>query len=418
MRRVITGLLAVAVLLAACSSDGKKPAASKSSSSAPVASSAPSDAPPGFVPITTPTGVNPDLFGQNVAVTTTKDNQPVVAFSVHAADGDASTVMTSTFDPATGKYRDPTTVATGVLDGHVHSVSITRDDASGTLVVAWDDGGQIKLSQSKDDGTSWLEPVTVATNSGAHAPSVASANGKLFISLADDDDNVSLATGDLSSTSFTVTAAPQPGGGSPLREEFAPVSVAPDGSFGVAYLYSPNGSNGAGVAYLKAGSPAPVTVMQTNTQNDQPNVALAYNDQGPVIAATICMTVGEPGACTYVATSADGGATFGAPASVPGDTGQGAPAALAMFVSGTSAVLSYVPSSGTSGAKCGNPKLVVSTDLQSWGVCTPGIDPALGLVAGVPALAGAGQGKFVLAFQQTATQAQSPTGILVTTQSL
>src|SRR5262245_10865518 len=163
MNRIATRALAavLVVVLMACSSDSKKPDASKSSgSSASSSSIPPSAAPPGFVPITTPSGVDPDLFGQNVAVTTTKDDQPMVAFSVHAADGDASTVMTSAFDPATGAFRDPTTVAIGVLYDQQHSVGIARDASTGKAVVVWDDSGEIKLSQSDNDGQSWVEPVT------------------------------------------------------------------------------------------------------------------------------------------------------------------------------------------------------------------------------------------------------------------
>src|SRR5262245_12428722 len=145
--------LALVVVLVACSSDDKKPDASKSSASEPSAtSSAPSDVPPGFIAITTPSGVSPDLFGQNVAVTTTKDSVPIVAFSVHAADGDASTVMTSTFDPATGAFREPVTVATAVLYDQQHSVGIARDSSNGMLIVVWDDSGEIKLAQSDNNG--------------------------------------------------------------------------------------------------------------------------------------------------------------------------------------------------------------------------------------------------------------------------
>src|SRR4051794_1344820 len=189
MRRNVGRIVAVVlvVVLTACSSDDKKPDASRSSGSTPSAtSSAPSEPPAGFRPIPTPPGVSPDLFGQNVAVTGTNDSRPIVAFSVHAADGDASTVMTSTYDSAAGAFAEPTTVATGVLYDQQHSVGIARDDPSGTVVVAWDDSGEIKLSQSRDNGASWTEPVTVATNSGAHFPSVAAANGKAFIAFADD----------------------------------------------------------------------------------------------------------------------------------------------------------------------------------------------------------------------------------------
>src|SRR5436190_6742700 len=129
-RRTVAAAATLIVLLVACSgSDEKsKPSTSSKPSSTSSARSAAAPAPAGFVPISTPSGVSPDLFGQNVAVTTTKDGRAVVAFSVHAADGDASTVMTSTFDVASNTFQTPVTVATGQLYDQVHSVDVARDD--------------------------------------------------------------------------------------------------------------------------------------------------------------------------------------------------------------------------------------------------------------------------------------------------
>src|SRR5262249_40121523 len=80
-RRAIAPALVV-LLAAACSSGGKKSTSTTtaSSASAPTSTTTPIALPEGFLGLNTPADVDdPTSFGLNVAVTTTRDNRPVLA---------------------------------------------------------------------------------------------------------------------------------------------------------------------------------------------------------------------------------------------------------------------------------------------------------------------------------------------------
>jgi hypothetical protein len=296
-------------------------------------------------------------------------------------------------------------------------VSIARDDASGTLVLAWDDSNQIVAAQSTDDGTTWHQTkVTDGSDSvhTGHSPSIAASMGKLVIAFLDADGIPAIATGDLTSATFAISAVPNPAGG-PTPRAVAPAAAAsPDGTLGVAYIVSP-AAGGAAAAYLPVGASAPVIAFDSKgAVDDTASAGLAYGPTGPVIGATICRQPGQPDACTVTAASTDGGKTFGAAVNVPPDSGDGGGllTRLAVDQRGRGA-FAYVPDRGRGNAKCGEPKLATSADLSSWATCSPDRDGSLGLQSGQPALAVAPDTSVVLAFQQTSQTAKAPVGVLV-----
>jgi hypothetical protein len=414
--------MATLAIAAACSGGGSKATTTTSSkattrSSSSASSSSPPAAPAGFDALTVPNGDDPANFGNNVAVTSTKDNRPVVAFSIFDTETGTSRIVASTFDAKTKAFGALVDVGTATLHDAVHSVSAARDASSGTLVVAWDDSDKtIDAAKSDDDGQTW-KTVTIADDTaGARFPSIAAANGKVAVAFSEDTNNVSVATGSLAATTFTVVPVPAPADGSGLRPDAPTAAAAPDGTFGVSFLLSP-AAGGAGVGYWTIGSAASIVAMDSNgVQNDEPNAALAFGPKGPVVAATLCRVDNEQDACTFVSASSDAGATFAPPVAVPADTGTGPGLAMSFAVDATGrGALAYNPNSGTGEATCGTPKLAISADLASWTICSPDTDGSLGFVAGPPALAVTPDGELLVAFQQLSSAGTAPQGVLVFT---
>ena len=237
----VAALTASALLLLACGGGSNKAASSTTSSSSSTRSSSSSSssdvaAPQGFLVIKAPDGIDPNLFGQNVAVTTTKLGAPIVAFAVHDASGDRSTIEVATYNDTTKAFGQPVTVATASLYDEKQSISIALDQASGTEVLTWDDSGKIIASQSTDDGGSW-HTTTVADGSDlsktGRTPAIAAKNGKVAITYTDGNDIPAVATGDLTTTAFTLTEVPNPG--DPAVSNAPPaIEPAADGTFAIA----------------------------------------------------------------------------------------------------------------------------------------------------------------------------------------
>jgi hypothetical protein len=418
LRRATVAAALSLLLLVACS-DSKKPAASTTTttSSASSASSSSQALPNGFLVIPTPAGVDPELFGQNLSVTTTRTGRPVVAFSVLFEDAVQSQVLTATYDDATGEFKTPVKVAGASVSGKSQSVSIARDTPGSTLLVAWDDGPNVLLARSTDDGATWSTTVVADGSDPAHSghsPSVVAAAGKVAIAYVDGNGLPAVATGAVGGP-FTIAEMPD-AGGSPRATPPA-VAASADGGFAFAYVVSP-AAGGAAIAYLPAGSTTPVIAIGSNgMQDDTASAGLAFGVDGPIVAATICRTANEPDACTWVASSTDNGHTFAAPVSVPADgSDAGGIATRIAADSAGGAALAYTPSSDASGARsarCGRPKVATSSDLSTWRTCSPDQTNTLSMVPGVPALGVGPDESIVLAFQQMSESAKAPTGVIV-----
>jgi hypothetical protein len=413
------------LLLAACGGGGKKTAATTTttttSSSSSSSSSETASTPSGFISIAAPSDADATLFGQNVSVASTKDDRPVVAFSIRDANDELSKIVTTTFDAKTNKFGDLVTVATAKLNDEDHSVSLSSDPASGALVLVWDDStSTIMGGQSSDEGATWrTAPLVKGDN--VHSPSVAVSNGKVIIAFDGGPGDVSIATGDLTSNAdFTVEAAPQPADGSGIRGEPPTVRAASDGTFGVTYEVSPP-AGGAAIAFLKVGghAAAPVIAVDSNgVQNDDPIGSLAFSGTNPVVSATLCRTEGEEDACTLYAASSDGGLTFGAPVVVPSDKGEGPGLNMSSAADDQgNRAIAYNPNSGSGIAECGVPKLALSQDAgATWTICgpaSPDPDGTLAFAAGRPSLSVSPGRDLFLAFQQTSGTGQAPVGVLV-----
>jgi hypothetical protein len=352
-----------------------------------------------------------------VSVTTTAKNDPVVAFSIKDAGGDRSTIDVSAYDSTKKAFAEPVQVASAALHAERQSVSIAHDDQSDTLALVWDDGdSKIMASQSTDGGVSWHTTAVIDGSDPAHSghsPSIAVTKGNVAISFIDGNDIPAVATGALAGTTFVATEVPSPDEAKPTNA-VPSITAVPDGSFGVAYIVAPT-AGGVAAVYLPVGGSTPVTAIDSKgVQNDAPSVGVASGPAGPIVGATICNADNEDDACTFAVVSTDGGSTFGAPTSVPPDTGQGGGFVTRVASDGkAAAALAYISNSGNGSAKCGEPKLAISVDLSAWQTCSPDADGSLALDSGVPALTVAPDSSLVVAFQQISSNAKAPVGILV-----
>ena len=239
-----------------------------------------------------------------------------------------------------------------------------------------------------------------------------------MIAFNDDVNQVSVATGDLATTTFTVTQLPPPSDGGSVGNAFPSAAAASDGSLGVAYTVT-TAAGGAGIVYLKVGTTTPVNVVDSGSlQNDRPLAALSFAGSNPVVGVTLCLTANEDDACTLVSVSSDGGTTFGTAVPVPADKGTGPAFNMAVAADDQGdAAISYNPNSSNGSQICGNPQFGDSHDGgKTWQICgpsSPDPDRSLAFGAGPPALAVSSSRALVIAFQQSSDSSKAPTGVLV-----
>ena len=424
----VAALAVVAIVVVACSGSSKKSAPSttttrsSSSASRSTSSSSSSGAPQGFLVIPAPDSIaDPADFGQNVAVATTLDAAPVVAFTVLDPTTKTSNVLTATYDATTKRFKPTVTVASATVTDTRSSVSIARD-TTGALVLAWDDSGKIMVGKSTDDGATWT---TVAALPGGDDPSlsygvrpaVAAAGGKVAVVYSSGADDVpAVLVANLSDLAFSPAGGLVPPPDMAARGSAPAIAAAPDGSFAVAYLVSHAADAGTSVVYQPVGGTAVVALDSNGAKDDAPSASLSFTATGPAVGVTLCRTDGEAAtdACTYVTTSSDGGQTFGPPMPVASDAGDGPGLVTAFAIDRKGrGALAYEPATSTNAAKCGKPKVAVSTDLATWQVCSPDTDGSLRLAPADPALTFGLDNSLVLAFQQTSRTAKVPAGVLV-----
>ncbi|MCU1393354.1 MAG: Fibronectin, type domain protein [Ilumatobacteraceae bacterium] len=298
-----------------------------------------------------------------------KAGNPVVAWGVAKADGDPTTIISSsTYDPTKGAYLDPVQVA-AVPTSSKDYLSIASDPTSGTLAIAFEDNSSIDLATSADNGATWTSSTIAPTEDEALVhPKVAIAGGKAYVLYSSGD-------------ALFVTSAPLTGTGSAdnvqipgdgIRGGLSGGIAASGSTVGVAFFVA-SADGGTDVDYWKVGDAASVKVTDSGgRQNDSPSVAIAFSGTKPVIAASLDRTSGTTELTTvYTSISADGGKTFADPVAMPLDASASTGFQTAIATgSGSSAAIAYSSNSGGGDDVCGEPKLIQTTNLTDWKICS------------------------------------------------
>lgn len=320
-------------------------------------------------------------------------------------------VFFTRFDGASAKWTTPVSVAAnlGIISDNPtrQALWLARDPMDGRLGIAFTKYEQfcvgpnsettIHVTLSTDDGKTWSasdrvseahytrnDPVNGVEVCNTQQPRIAMKNGTVHVAWAASAGEVESITNYFRGYYYASSTTPGTwartllghAGDDARQGTSGIVSLALDanGAPAVAWVMGaislhPTAPRQTAVLYGRPGS-APVRVADSNNvQNDEPQIALAFDGTQPRIAAHLVRTSGLAGANgNWVFASSDG-AAFTA-AQVPDDAeDEGGRYIDLEFDRGNGAMLFSFESSGARGA-CGGPKLARSSDAAAtWTIC-------------------------------------------------
>jgi uncharacterized protein (TIGR03437 family) len=270
-------------------------------------------------------------------------------------------------------------------DSSSRTTSLAYDSSTNTFAAAavFNTGSGIKLWVSANGGTTWTLKNTFTATNGIYGPSLALANGNIYLAYVVDSVGLKYVTGQLSAaaSSWPVKAPSVPTGSGPAYASAAP-SLALDstGIPAIAY-WVPDGTQTYNeiLMYWRPSGTAPL-VKVMDTQNNQSNVAVAlrFSGQNPRIAVdAVRNDFNATGSEVHFMRSDNGGTSWLAPVTIPPDHGSSAswPLDLAIDSQNRGAIV-FGRNSGNGTDLCGNPKLSRSNDLTAWTTCAPA-DPSI-----------------------------------------
>ena len=237
------------------------------------------------------------------------------------------------------------------------------------------DAFAIPLYVSTDGGMTWTLKNTITSASDQLAgPSLALAQGNLYLAYVEDNVGLHYLTGTLSQDPTTWTSKSQPAfPGTGLAQYNVGPSLALDsaGNPGIAYWVQPTGNtaNEALLFWKPASGAAPVKIMDAPT-DDFSVVKLAYAGLNPRVAVYALAAANNYDGLR-VAASNDGGITWQPSVLIPpdGHSSTDYPFDMALNSAGGAAV-AFGQNSGSGDAQCGNPKVSRSSDLANFTTCS------------------------------------------------
>jgi|GEM_PF-4116399 len=391
------------------------------------------------------TSGSPAPYYGHVAMALDEQGNPELAFIGYDPNGDGdvsdSALYFDAYDPDSCSWKAPVQldVVGYVDDSRDREVTMARDASTGALLIAYqtidqlgDQTSEIKLAQSTDNGATWTteqvardRATDYATDNTVSRPIVAMRDGKTFLayfetwilsgSATTDSDaatyHLRSRTG-LAGT-FSDTLVPKVSGALlPGSESYVPgLAIDSAGNAGFAYVAATDDETyNLQVCYFASNQTASVAVFDSlDTQDDGPEVSLAFDGTKPRIAASLQR--GEDDATALWFSASDDGATWGAPIQVPNDGADGMGADLDLKLDAAGDPWIAVHRSSNSGeTQCGTPKLSTRTGTADFSTCGPPLDqmPSFNDYDGdFVQLGFTPEGKRVMAFSSTYSRAQN-----------
>jgi uncharacterized protein (TIGR03437 family) len=390
--------------------------------------------PVGFsmVSITPTIALDPAQYGRQVSLALDANGDPAIAFmwinpsnSSNAID---SVVYFVGWDRANYQWKSPVKVdVCGYTNQNSSNIvlSMAADPSNGMLAMVYqkslntNNGDQLSLALSTDAGATWkLQAVPVNGTDSVNYPSLALAGGQAYLAFWNDTSGITYFTGSETAapSSWTKTAVPNVSKSGSFR---GPLGLALDstGKAGIAYWFDETG--GPSIGFWRAGSAASTRVLATNTQNDGPDLRLAFAGTQPRILFFGYLSYNAPPYSNEVwITQSSDGNSWSKPVALPNDGSsdwQG-PLGFAIKSTGFATGVAIVNSGNNSiPGKCGFPKWSQSADLVSWTTCSPqGNGHPLLTSVFYPSAAYGANDKIYLAFLQfDNTNAELPTGVIL-----
>ncbi len=358
-----------------------------------------------------------DAVGLAPSIGLNATDDPMVAYLAQSLTGEGYTLDFVQWDRSSKSWTKP--VAIDVVSDTFHfspQLKLARDASTNTLGVAYQQAdGVDRLALSTDNGASWkVETITPASGGHLYNPSLAMANGKIYVA-ATVDDAFTVFSRSGTSGAFTEKKAPSLPNTGAARNVAPGLAVDSAGRPGAAYFLAPTDGYTVTVAFWRPDEDqAYVVTDSANTQNDDPNISLAFDGTQPRVAINLLRNQDDYNTGPmYMITSADG-KTWNAPIHLQKDGGASMDSILSLAVSPQAGAAIVAPTTGGSGGdKCGEPKLIQSSDLKTWTTCSPDANRSLNLGAEYGNAVFDSHGALYLTFLNSSTYAQVPPGLYV-----
>lgn len=376
-------------------------------------------------------------YGFNLALTLDTNGDPAFLFVWSdpngTSDQTANQLLFRSWNRARYAWNPVVKVATvGDIVSNSRAVcSLAYDSSNGTLAAASEvqppnAGKIVELFVSTDGGATWsLKTTYTRTDDEPIGPSLALANGNIYLVYLTSSDGINYVTGPLSQSPAAWTSNHSPASVGRVNYEANP-SLALDsaGNPGVAFwVLDPNGGNNGALYYWKpAASAPPVKITDTQNNGDGTNVKLAFYKLSPRVAfwglRNDSRSGDRDGDGVHFAHSEDAGLTWATPALVPpdGNSTTDYPMDMALDSAGNAAVaFGQNGNSGDDSHKCGNPKLSRSSDLTTFTTCSfapLSVTQNFSVYPGGLQLAFGGNNKLYLLWLES-SDTQANTGILM-----
>ncbi|HEX5229124.1 MAG TPA: IPT/TIG domain-containing protein [Bryobacteraceae bacterium] len=320
-------------------------------------------------------------YGYNISLVLDANGDPAFAF-VFAdpnldTDESDTQVLFRSWSRAQYKWNPVVTVATvgDIATTFRQSISLARDASNGSYAIAAENGndGFIHVYDSPD-GKSWKPTGTIATDNAAEGPSLALANGNLYLAYVISADGLQYTTGKLSADTSTwqSTLAPIPANTANANNDTAPSLALDAGGMPAIAYWVPDTTQTYNeiLYYWRPPSGTPIKVLDTQNQQTDGYAKLLFYGSDPRIALYAQRQDADFGVGLHAVHSNDGGNTWTTPVVIPpdGNSSTDYPFDFALGSKDQGAIF-FGQNSGTGDAVCGNPKLSLSTDLTKWKTC-------------------------------------------------
>jgi uncharacterized protein (TIGR03437 family) len=327
-----------------------------------------------------------ETYGYNLSMVFDGNGDPAILFGWGDPNNDSewkdSVLLFRSWNRARYEWNPLVTVATvgDVLTRFRQSVSLGYDASTNTFAAATEDETHaLRLYVSTDGGATWTLKKTFTTrDSDWSSPSLALANGNIYLSAVVNTQGLHYVTGRLSADAATWTdrTAPLAPGTEIAKADTTSLALDSAGNPGIAYWADDavDGYNEVCLFWKPASGGAPVRALDTQgRQTDDLAVKLAYFGLNPRLLVYAQRNDAEFGVRVHFARSDDAGLSWQTPVVIPpdGDSSSDFPFDLAIDSKGAAAA-AFGQNSGSGGQTCGNPKLSRSSDLVHWTTCSFG----------------------------------------------
>lgn len=391
----------------------------------PTATSAPLGVPTGLsVALAAPAGGEAQ-FGSQFALTLDANGDPIIAYLNGATNVADTTLNVVRWERAQSRWSATTTVAKvgDPLKVGAGSLALAFDTSTNRIGLLYGVADQGMWLAYSTDGATWQSEKLPSDTGTLEYPQLAMANNQTYIAFSDAGAGVDFFSRLGTTGAFKIEQPALVEGAAGWQ--YAPPGLAVDstGQPMMAYwLLPPAEASPTGKRhYLAVWRPGDIegTPVTFSENPEGQNARLAFGGRNtPGGEQPIIVFSAERNNSTnwvWATHSTDGGKTWVEPVNVPQDGGQIPyfPFYLGANAQGQAALTYQLGGGYFNDSVCGWPKLVRSSDLKQWTVCSPNVDPTSVAETAIDAatLAIGPDGKISMLFRNSAASPKMGAGL-------